>query len=103
MKTLKLIEGIFTPSEAAEILLEMINKKINFHNLKNLSSQIHFSRPDSVSGRRIKELKEAREQLLCLIEEAKINEENLVIESQIKISFETEGLPKEICLEVESY
>ena len=38
MKNLTLINGIFTPSEMKEVILNMISNKINFHHLKNLRS-----------------------------------------------------------------
>jgi len=38
MKNLTLINGIFTPSEMKEVVLNMISNKINFHHLKNLRS-----------------------------------------------------------------
>jgi hypothetical protein len=38
MKTLTLINGIFSPAEMKEVLFTMIANKINFHHLKNLRS-----------------------------------------------------------------
>ena len=49
----------------------MIKSKINFHNLRNFSSEIRYNRPDLQSKRRIEELTEAKEILLDMISDAK--------------------------------
>jgi hypothetical protein len=37
IQTIKLIEGDFTPSEAADVINAVLNVKINFHKLQRLS------------------------------------------------------------------
>jgi hypothetical protein len=56
MKTLTLINGIFTPSEMKEVLLTMIANKINFHHLKNLRSLEREGHEDENSSKRLVEL-----------------------------------------------
>jgi len=85
VQTLSLISGTFSPNEAREILLEMIKSKINFHNLKNFSSEIRYNEPDLHSKQRIAELTEARENILELIHEAKLNSLNIKIETDLFI------------------
>lgn len=102
METIKFIQGAFTCAEAKEILLEVITKKINFHNLKNFSSVIRFNHPDEESENRLKELREAKERVLYLIEEAKKSNSSFVIESTINITLEAQEQPEEECLKTES-
>ncbi len=53
---IKLIEGTFTPQEAREILITMINDKIRFHQVKEASGAEHGV-DASHSSQRIRELK----------------------------------------------
>lgn len=85
IQTLSLIKGKYTPIEAKEILTEVLKAKINFHNLKNFSSEIRNNKSDEQSKRRIIELSEAKEYMLDLIKVAQISEKNISIESDIFI------------------
>lgn len=102
MKTTKLISGSFAPDEAKEIIFDLLTSKINFHNIKSFSSLIRFSHPNLESELRIKELKETREQLLALVQQAAGDKLNLRIESTIKVSFEAQEQPEEICSKAEN-
>lgn len=84
-QTVSLISGVFTPNEAKEILLEMIKAKINFHNIRNLTSEVRYNHPDYKSKQRIEELTEARENLLELINDAKLFSKNIRIETDLFI------------------
>ncbi|HOY42134.1 MAG TPA: hypothetical protein PK546_01570 [Chitinophagales bacterium] len=90
VQTLNLISGTFAPNEAKEILLEMIKSKINFHNLRNFSSEIRYNRPDLQSKRRIEELTEAKEILLDMISDAKRDSKKIKIEAELLVTFEEE-------------
>jgi hypothetical protein len=59
-----LIKGEFTKDEARDILLGMINYKINFHELRNFGSSIQNGQQDDLSLTRIQELEETRNQML---------------------------------------
>ncbi len=85
---IKFIEGKFSPEEAKEVLVDLINHKINFHSLKNFSSEERFGKPVEGSKKRIEELKESREKIILLIQQAVDKNKNLRIESSINISFE---------------
>ncbi len=39
------------PNEAQEILLQLLNSKINFHNLKNWSSRERFGKPTLIQSK----------------------------------------------------
>jgi hypothetical protein len=61
-----LIKGDFTKDEARDILLGMINYKINFHELRNFGSSIQNGQEDDLSVTRVKELEETRDQMITL-------------------------------------
>ena len=85
---IKLIEGKFSPEEAKEVLLELINHKINFHSLKNFSSEERYGKSIKGSNKRIEYLKEAKEKIGEIIVKAKNTNSKLRLESFINISFE---------------
>lgn len=64
-----LVKGTFTPGEAQELLLALLNSKINFHNTKDFSSRERFGRPDANSQERLKHLKAARERVISTFSE----------------------------------
>lgn len=101
MKTTKLISGSFTPDEAKEILFEMLTSKINFHNVKSLSSLVRFNNPNLESELRIKELQQTKEQLIELIQQALADNLNLNVEATIEISFQAKDQVKEVCSKAE--
>jgi hypothetical protein len=51
-----LIDGTFSASDASKILLEIINNKINYHNLQIHSITERFGGDTSLSEKRIKKL-----------------------------------------------
>jgi hypothetical protein len=57
---INLIKGEFTPIEAQEIINHIIDKKIQFHNIKKFSDQIRFGKVDEDRLERIKELEESK-------------------------------------------
>lgn len=83
--TLSLISGTYTPNEAKEILVEMIKAKINFHHLKNLSTEIRFDKSDLPSKKRILELTQAKENLMEFINKASLSSKNIKIKAELLI------------------
>lgn len=81
----KLIEGVFKPSEAQRMLLDLINAKINYHNLDSFSNHIRFNTEFSSSKIRIEELAKTSESIKELIELANNNNMQLIIKSEITI------------------
>ena len=82
---LQLISGDFSPSEAEEIVNELLSKKINFNTLKNFSSQVRFGQDDTHALQRIEELNSALENFNEILQEAKGQGKNLRIRSTIAI------------------
>ena len=87
-ETIELIKGAFTPNEAKEILLQLLDSKINFHNLKNWSSRERFGKLDADSEQRLKILKESRKKVEKLFSKSNIEEKNMIINSSIEIKIE---------------
>lgn len=103
MESIKFISGSFIPSEAQEVLLDIINKKINFYNLKNLTSQVHYEEPDPEAEMRLEELREAKAQLQELIKASSNADRDVVIESTILVSSTVCREQKvAVCLEAEA-
>ncbi len=90
-ETIVLIKGTFTPSEARDLLLDLLNSKINFHNRKDFSSRERFGKPDADSQQRLKHLMESLNKVKSLFSEL-INEDNeqksVTLKSTIEIIIE---------------
>mgnify|MGYP000455694907 CR=1 FL=1 len=56
-----LINGVFDNKDTADILLSMLNKKIEYHELRSFSNLIKFNEKDISMEDRIEELKKARQ------------------------------------------
>ncbi|MBL7872454.1 MAG: hypothetical protein JNM78_12630 [Cyclobacteriaceae bacterium] len=84
-ETLTLIDGLFNSAEAKELLATMISSKINFHNIKNWSSQERFGKNDEIAQKRIPELKKDMEKLQAILSEARANNKKLLVSSKINI------------------
>lgn len=95
MTTISLILGDYTPMEAKEILLKMLDSKINFHNLQSLSAYVHFGKPNIESELRIRELKEAKNQVNALALKALEDNSSIEIGSTIDIAFKAKVQPEE--------
>ena len=53
----QLIDGTFTPSEAARVLLTLVKSKIDYHNMEKFSNEERFGRDVSHAEKRLCELK----------------------------------------------
>lgn len=85
-KKLTFIEGDFTYDEAKEILTNIFSSKINFHTMKNWSSQERFGKDDEIAQKRIPALKNEMKKIEGILSEAKAKNKKLVVSSDIKIS-----------------
>lgn len=83
--TIKLVQGVFSPAEAADVLLSLINDKIKFHTVQVLNLQKGYQEDTSHSEQRIKELKEAKNMVKNLVVKAQLEGMQLEINSAIKI------------------
>jgi hypothetical protein len=59
-----LINGVFDNKDTADIILSMLNKKIEYHELKSFSNLIKFNENDIHLEERIVALKKARQLFL---------------------------------------
>ena len=84
-ENIALISGDFKPEEAKELLLTLINHKINYHERKSFSSEIRLGDKDKHSGVRIEQLRASKSQINALIEEAAKKGLTLKIDSVISI------------------
>ena len=75
-----LIRGEFEADEAREVLLYLIDGKIQFHKKRIFSDRVRFGKENIDSKNRIKELETMREQILAIITDAPI-----AIHSQINL------------------
>lgn len=89
MHQFKLIDSSYTVSEAREILLAIINSKIQFHQLKTFSHDIRFGRPDEHSEKRIKELEETRREIQNLLQEHENTEATFTVQSMLTLELST--------------
>lgn len=88
MDSFKLIEGIFDSTDAKEVLLGLVEYKIQFHNRRILSQDERFGIKDENSVERVKLLKGVQKQLIDLLNTANENGQKLVIDSAVQISVE---------------
>ena len=87
-ETIELIKGTFTPDEAREILLQLLDSKIKFHNVKNWSSRERFGKPDVYSEQRLEHLTESRKKVQTLVSKSIDDEKTITIHSSIEINVE---------------
>ncbi len=85
-ETLTLINGNFTNDEAKEILMNMFSSKINFHTVKNWSSQERYGQDDEIAQKKIPALRDEIKKLELILAEAKVKNKKIVLSSEINIS-----------------
>lgn len=79
------IKGEFTPAEAKEIIGYLIRKKIQFHQGRNFSKEIRQGMQDEDSIQRIQQLRQMRNEIDKLIENAENDGKKLKVNATIKI------------------
>lgn len=84
-KEFSLIEGIFSPEEAKEVLTTLINDKIRFHDHKIFSHEERFGKVDAESIARKVQLQKTKENLLKYLQESVEQGAKLRIHSNIHI------------------
>jgi hypothetical protein len=85
-QTLKLIDGDFSTSDAARILLSLVNSKIAFHTVTLLSEQERFGRDVANSERRLLELKQLRETVQSICRSASEAGQRFYVKGWIEIT-----------------
>lgn len=83
---IQLVKGDFTPSEASDIIMNLINEKINFHKLQRLQmwEGNHKCSTDQLDGR-IGELQKEKEIALEFINSIRGLGKNLKINGTLEI------------------
>jgi hypothetical protein len=79
----QLINGLFTPEEAKQMLFSLINSKINFHQIEKFTIQEKTSGDVSHSEKRINELKALYREVEIVLSNATVASKRLKIESSI--------------------
>jgi hypothetical protein len=80
-----LIDGEFTSKEAMEIIGHLLQKKMEFHDLKSFSSLIRTGIDDSISLNRIEKLKLSEKKFQAFIQNVNLEPSKLSIQSTISI------------------
>ena len=86
MKNNKLIQGSFSDEEAKDVLKNFFESKIHFHEMRNFSSEERFGHKDAIAVKRIPELKEASEEVLKIVQQAKLTNKRLLINASVQIT-----------------
>lgn len=69
-----LIEGTFRPEKARTIITELVNQKINFHNLTKFSNEVRFGIDRENSENRARELQLAKNKFVEWLEALDTND-----------------------------
>jgi|688.fasta_scaffold2154592_1 hypothetical protein len=85
-EVITLIDGDFDEKEAKEILVNIFSSKINFHQVKNFSSQEKYGKVDAHAEKRIIALKKGLERALEILLEAQKNNNRLTINAEVNIT-----------------
>lgn len=83
----KIINGTFTPQQAREILITIVNAKINYHVLKGFGNTIRDGVDTSNANNRISELTEIKKLMAEVFEQAEVSGNSLKITGNINIEF----------------
>lgn len=88
-KTFTLVKGSYTPEEAREILMNLIQSKIQFHNIRKLSCFEKSGTRDEKSEDRIEDLRKTQNKILEMLKESeKKGVKKVVINSTIDLTLE---------------
>lgn len=85
MKEFGLISGVFTPEEANEVLITLVDDKIRIHQRNNWSRRERFGESGAAGEERITELRKTRAELLEFLAEADSAGTKLSIRCNIEI------------------
>ena len=80
----KLIEGVFSVSDAKEILLTLIEEKIKFHELKSFSDEVKLGKKSEDSLIKVADLRATKTKIIAFLSQDK-NRPNVSINSSIEI------------------
>ncbi|MFY0672996.1 MAG: hypothetical protein JXQ87_06305 [Bacteroidia bacterium] len=83
----KLVDGDYSIGQTNNILFDLINSKINFHNTEIFKNQEKYGENSPHSEKRIAELKAVMETLTKVLEIADDKGKNLRVKSTIEIEY----------------
>ncbi len=87
-KEFKLIDGVFTTSDASSLLSTFIEEKIKYHKLDDFSNHIRHERDPQHSKDRIAKLTEIKADLKTWIDSVKHDTSYLIIKSTVTIEID---------------
>ncbi|MHA7864008.1 hypothetical protein [Flagellimonas marinaquae] len=87
-KTIQLVDGTFTPSEANDVISALIDEKINFHKIQRLKiyEGNHHCKTNLLDSR-IVELEEERRMARMIINQARSEGRNVQINGVLEFKF----------------
>lgn len=80
-----IIKGEFLPSEARSILMNILNNKIKFHEMRNFSSVEMHGHKDQNAENSIVRLKNISEQVEAILNDAELKNKKLSILAELNI------------------
>lgn len=86
VKSYSLIQGVFSPEEARQVLMTLIHDKISFHQRNDWSRRERLGETDPPGRRRIDELIATREALNLLLADVEAQGKDLVISCNIDVT-----------------
>lgn len=86
VKSYRLIQGVFSPEEARQVLMTLIHDKISFHQRNDWSRRERLGETDPPGRRRIDELMATREALNLLLADVEAQGSDLVINCNIDVT-----------------
>ena len=88
-RTIQLVKGLFTPSEASDVILSLIDEKINFHKIQRLKiwEGNHRSKTNLLDNR-IEELEQEKETARRILDMARKQGKNLRINGLLEMGLE---------------
>lgn len=84
-KSFMLIDGVFQPNDAANVLISLISNKIKFHNILVLSAYECIGGANDKSKKRIDELENAKNEINKLVKQVHKVGGQLKVRSEITI------------------
>ena len=82
----KLIDGIFTPSEASRLLLSLVQRKIDYHRMEKLSNEERFGGDTAPTESRLRDLTALHASLKEYLALAAESHQTLEIKGRIEIT-----------------
>ena len=93
--SITLVKGTFSPSDAADVLLTLINDKIKFHSIQILNLHDGAHQDISYSEERIKALKAAKKEITEMVVHARNKGLVLEINSHIDVRMRPQSINQE--------